>query len=131
MNIEKEIVISCKFCGKKVKLLPFKCKFCGANYCADHRLPESHECSLLHTFHNSEISKSVISEPKMSKVFIKDMIFKFKKSQKINGTVSLFLIILILSILTVFIPQYLCPIGGFYGIGFFPQIWTLFTSIFV
>ncbi len=33
----------CKFCGDDV-ILPFKCKYCGGSFCADHRIPESHNC---------------------------------------------------------------------------------------
>ena len=33
----------CKYCGIEVDL-PFICKYCGMAYCADHRLPERHEC---------------------------------------------------------------------------------------
>ncbi|MBC7219453.1 MAG: rhomboid family intramembrane serine protease [Hadesarchaea archaeon] len=33
----------CDKCGREVAL-PFKCSSCGGNYCADHRLPENHDC---------------------------------------------------------------------------------------
>jgi len=33
----------CEYCGKEV-LLPFKCPYCGKNFCAEHRLPEKHNC---------------------------------------------------------------------------------------
>jgi len=34
----------CEKCGKEV-LFPFTCTYCGKDYCDEHRLPESHECS--------------------------------------------------------------------------------------
>ncbi|MEM5777693.1 MAG: CAP domain-containing protein [Candidatus Aenigmatarchaeota archaeon] len=36
----------CSFpdCNKELEFLPFTCKFCGQDYCAKHRLPESHRC---------------------------------------------------------------------------------------
>ena len=34
----------CEKCGKDV-LFPFTCTYCGKEYCDEHRLPESHECS--------------------------------------------------------------------------------------
>lgn len=34
----------CEQCGKEV-LFPFTCTYCGKEYCDEHRLPESHECS--------------------------------------------------------------------------------------
>ena len=35
---------SCAICGEGTTL-PFRCKFCGGLFCADHRLPENHNCS--------------------------------------------------------------------------------------
>jgi uncharacterized protein YkwD len=34
----------CDQCGKEVSL-PFTCAYCGGNYCAEHRLPENHNCT--------------------------------------------------------------------------------------
>lgn len=33
----------CAVCDKE-ELLPFTCKYCGQSFCAEHRLPESHNC---------------------------------------------------------------------------------------
>jgi len=33
----------CEQCGKEVEL-PFECSFCGHYFCAEHRLPENHNC---------------------------------------------------------------------------------------
>ena len=33
----------CEQCGKEV-LFPFTCTYCGKTYCAEHRLPENHQC---------------------------------------------------------------------------------------
>lgn len=38
----------CEYCGKEV-LYPFKCSFCGFYFCAEHRLPENHDCPNLPT----------------------------------------------------------------------------------
>ncbi|MDG6982822.1 MAG: hypothetical protein JRM74_05135 [Nitrososphaerota archaeon] len=35
--------MKCEQCGKD-EPLPFVCNYCGGIYCADHRLPESHQC---------------------------------------------------------------------------------------
>ncbi|MGB9676534.1 MAG: AN1-type zinc finger domain-containing protein [Candidatus Bathyarchaeales archaeon] len=35
--------MQCERCGKEV-FLPFKCPYCGGYFCAEHRLPENHEC---------------------------------------------------------------------------------------
>ncbi|MEM3044886.1 MAG: AN1-type zinc finger domain-containing protein [Candidatus Bathyarchaeia archaeon] len=39
-------MVRCEYCGMNVNL-PFICRYCGASLCADHRLPERHECSNL------------------------------------------------------------------------------------
>ena len=33
----------CDFCGKE-EYLPFECRYCGGKFCAEHRLPEAHNC---------------------------------------------------------------------------------------
>jgi len=33
----------CEYCGKEV-LFPFVCSHCGKTFCAEHRLPENHQC---------------------------------------------------------------------------------------
>src|SRR4030042_3462042 len=38
----------CEQCDKEV-VLPFECNYCGHLFCAEHRLPESHECPSLPT----------------------------------------------------------------------------------
>ncbi len=33
----------CSECGEK-EFMPYECKFCGQKFCAEHRLPENHNC---------------------------------------------------------------------------------------
>jgi Zn-dependent protease len=35
--------LKCEFCGRE-EALPFVCNYCGGAFCADHRLPEAHQC---------------------------------------------------------------------------------------
>jgi Zn-dependent protease len=35
--------LKCQHCGKE-EVLPFKCAFCNGLFCAEHRLPENHNC---------------------------------------------------------------------------------------
>ncbi|HME18160.1 MAG TPA: AN1-type zinc finger domain-containing protein [Nitrososphaerales archaeon] len=35
--------MKCEFCGMD-ESLPFVCNYCGGVFCADHRLPEAHQC---------------------------------------------------------------------------------------
>jgi len=35
--------VKCQYCGTE-ETLPFKCPYCNGYFCAEHRLPENHEC---------------------------------------------------------------------------------------
>ncbi len=35
--------MKCQKCGKEI-FLPFRCPYCGGYFCAEHRLPENHDC---------------------------------------------------------------------------------------
>ncbi len=35
--------MKCQYCGTE-EILPFKCPYCNGYFCAEHRLPENHEC---------------------------------------------------------------------------------------
>lgn len=102
---------TCKYCGKEIGDLPFNCRHCGSNFCSEHRLPENHECKF---------------ESQGSLIYTE---IKLKVKKQINGTVLLFGIISILSILTLFIPQYLSAIGSFSP--FYFSILTAPTSLFI
>jgi len=39
--------MECDHCGRDLASLPYTCKRCGRNFCAEHRLPESHGCQQL------------------------------------------------------------------------------------
>jgi uncharacterized protein YkwD len=59
----------CDQCGRE-EMLPFTCAYCGGNYCAEHRLPENHNCvhrpktppTYLTGYDNRQSSKSPIAE---------------------------------------------------------------------
>lgn len=36
-------MVKCEFCGKE-DYLPFRCRYCKGYFCAEHRLPENHNC---------------------------------------------------------------------------------------
>ena len=58
----------CAVCGKEV-LMPFKCSYCGEYFCAEHRLPEKHNCPGLFAAaspYEKEKKKLMASEEKAS-----------------------------------------------------------------
>lgn len=38
---------TCHHCGRVIQELPYRCSYCGSFFCADHCLPEAHECRKL------------------------------------------------------------------------------------
>jgi len=42
----------CDVCGKE-ESMPYQCRHCGGTYCAEHRLPESHDCPGLENWGDS------------------------------------------------------------------------------
>ena len=42
----------CDVCGEEVSM-PYHCRHCGGTYCAEHRLPESHDCTGLERWDDS------------------------------------------------------------------------------
>ncbi len=45
--------MKCAVCGRD-ELLPFTCVYCGEHFCAEHRLPEKHNCLGLHAAKSPE-----------------------------------------------------------------------------
>ena len=43
----------CAVCGRD-ELLPFTCAYCGEHFCAEHRLPEKHNCLGIHAAKSPE-----------------------------------------------------------------------------
>ncbi|MDS0477717.1 rhomboid family intramembrane serine protease [Natrinema sp. 1APR25-10V2] len=43
----------CDVCGKDENM-PYNCRHCGGTYCADHRLPENHDCSGLQNWNDPQ-----------------------------------------------------------------------------
>ncbi|MBO3833162.1 MAG: hypothetical protein FGF51_07275, partial [Candidatus Brockarchaeota archaeon] len=48
----------CEVCGSEV-ILPFVCSYCKGTFCSHHRLPEAHNCRMLHV---ARIQKPIYSE---------------------------------------------------------------------
>lgn len=43
----------CDVCGKDENM-PYNCRHCGGTYCADHRLPENHNCTGLENWNDPQ-----------------------------------------------------------------------------
>ncbi len=54
----------CDFCGKE-EYLPFECRYCGGKFCAEHRLPEAHNCEGIITDEYWNVPVKVKKKPKV------------------------------------------------------------------
>ena len=45
-------MVNCDHCGKD-EYMPFRCRYCGGYFCAEHRLPEMHNCTGNYQFSRS------------------------------------------------------------------------------
>lgn len=121
----------CEFCGEEAGIMPFKCNYCGGNFCGKHRLPENHECKLDVEYLEKQVKKK--QRIKEQYRIIKDIGVRGERS--INGTLVLYTILVISSIIAYFYPSYMCI--NYFALVLYPYIqtysfmWTLFTSIFV
>jgi Zn-dependent protease len=50
-------MVECDHCGKD-EYMPFRCKYCGGYFCAEHRLPEMHNCTGDYQFSRSTTGSS-------------------------------------------------------------------------
>ncbi|MHA1509571.1 MAG: AN1-type zinc finger domain-containing protein [Promethearchaeota archaeon] len=117
----------CEFCGEKTGALPFKCSYCGGNFCGKHRLPENHDCSFDVEYRNKRIKE----KEKIKERYRRNRDLGARGERRFSGTLVLYALLLISSIIAYFYPYYMCIsyfTSGFYSDSF---IWTIFTSIFV
>ena len=121
----------CEFCGEEAGILPFKCNYCGGQFCGKHRLPENHSCKLDVEYREKRFKeKQRIREQYR---IIKDIGVRGERS--FVGTLVLYTILVISSIIAYFYPSYMCI--NYFALVLYPYIqtysfiWTLFTSIFV
>jgi len=55
--------MKCQICGKET-FLPFQCPYCGDQFCTNHRLPESHNCSKMKLVRESKRKNTIkINKP--------------------------------------------------------------------
>ncbi len=77
-------MVRCYFCGAE-ETLYFECKFCGKNYCAQHRLPPSHNCTGIEQWKAKEplsiLKDKYLEREKSMKVSLNDY-KKYRRSKR-------------------------------------------------
>ena len=77
----------CNFCGKDVDL-PFSCNYCGKKFCAEHRIPEKHDCEAIH---KAKPPRAVPKPTFKAKIGVKQKLsmIQFTKREFIHLTIGL------------------------------------------
>ncbi len=77
----------CYFCGKDVDL-PFTCNYCGKKFCAEHRIPEKHDCEAIH---KAKPPRAVPKPTFEAKIGVKQklLMIQFTKRELIHLTAGL------------------------------------------
>jgi predicted transglutaminase-like protease len=77
-------MVKCNFCGAE-EALYFVCKFCGKNYCTQHRLPPSHNCTGIEQWKAKEslstLKDKYLEREKSMRVDLSDY-RKYRRSKK-------------------------------------------------
>ena len=55
-------MVNCDHCGKD-EYMPFRCRYCGGYFCAEHRLPEMHNCTGNYQFNRSTSGNTQFRPP--------------------------------------------------------------------
>lgn len=53
--------MKCQKCGQEI-FLPFRCPYCGGYFCAEHRLPENHDCPRIELARAPKKAKPIIAQ---------------------------------------------------------------------
>lgn len=74
--------MDCDHCGRDVDQLPYTCKGCERQFCADHRLPEEHDCIQLKA---EEAGRELNREQAGAKPWFKDE-FRLSNVESSSGS---------------------------------------------
>ena len=134
-----EVATKCDFCGKE-EYLPFECRYCGGKFCAEHRLPEAHNCEGIKDGDYWNVPVKVKKKPKIPKVKIpvreEKPIKPVKPKIKLNSIAAYGYNNIFLGIITLmFFIGIIFRFQAFYLFALFPDKflmmpWQLITSIF-
>jgi len=121
----------CQYCGEASGSLPFKCNYCGGTFCGTHRLPENHECSFDANYQYQRAKEKEKEKERAKSRWVRERDLGIKGSRSTIGTYTLYIIIVFMSILGAFYPNYLTITEATFFSYPLPFTWTFFTSIFV
>lgn len=131
--------MKCSYCGRE-ELLPFRCKFCKRAFCAEHRLPENHECEGLEAYKNSledddkriEIKKIIYTPDKVRREIeiIESPLSSFRIPSNLYITEKIIGICVLMFAMQILIPQ-VTFLFQLKPSRIFETPWTLITHMFL
>lgn len=80
-------MVKCDYCGKEIQGFPYTCSYCGGTFCAEHHLPENHDCVKLDEAtppyaKESQATFSLDEEDKGVKRRLRLPVFPFRKEKQ-------------------------------------------------
>ncbi|MBO8181353.1 MAG: rhomboid family intramembrane serine protease [Archaeoglobus sp.] len=130
-----EVGTKCDFCGKE-EYLPFECRYCGGKFCAEHRLPEAHNCEGIKNSDYWNVPVKVKRKPRVRIPVREERHKPVKPKVKLNSIAAYGYNNIFLGIITLmFFIGIIFRHQAFYLFALFPDRfllmpWQLITSIF-
>lgn len=75
-----------------MELLPFTCRSCGKSFCAEHRLPENHDCPMTKI---KIIPMRKVKDGDLEPVYVKRSHFRTSRTELLHLTVGIFIFFII------------------------------------
>ena len=121
----------CDICGKE-EPLPFKCRYCGGTFCADHRLPEKHNCPSFETeYWNVPVKVKKRSKLDIMRRKVRGVKLKVKGIASYGINTIILIICTILYFFTIFFADIITYYLAFNPLLFIYMPWQLITSMFI
>lgn len=92
-------MVTCDYCKKEIKGIPYKCDLCKGIYCKEHRLPPNHECEEIPTWTKNPNQEKILKNnwnTKQNNKTNKNTIKTNKKSKNLKKLTKITILILIL-----------------------------------
>ncbi|HIP62625.1 MAG TPA: rhomboid family intramembrane serine protease [Archaeoglobus profundus] len=121
----------CDICGKE-EPLPFTCRYCGGTFCADHRLPEKHNCPNFNVkYWNVPVKVKKRSKVEDIRDKVRTITLKVKGITAYGINTIILIICTILYFLKIFFAQVIDYYLALHPLLFLYMPWQLITSMFI
>ena len=124
-------MIKCDVCGKE-EPLPFICRYCGGTFCAEHRLPEKHNCPNFNgEYWNVPVKVKRRSKLDVIREKVRNITLKVKAVTSYGINTIILIICTILYFFKIFFAHIIEHYLAFHPLLFLYMPWQLITSMFI